>query len=107
VCDSLRADGWANDWPDWLNIVGLPDVRLFPADAPLSSVRYTGQRTVADMLAWLQLHMYVCVGVLVCFPSKRCESGLTRCHGTLRMNYDCSSINGKAVMSDIGRVVMT
>jgi len=54
----LEADGWANDWPEWLNIVGLPDVRLFPGDDPQSWFRFGGQRKVDALLAWLQDNCY-------------------------------------------------
>ena len=45
------ADGWANDWP--LELSGLPDFRLFPADDKKRPKRYTGPREVADAVAWL------------------------------------------------------
>ena len=38
------ADGWSNDWPDWVKVVGLPDVRLFPGDAKESPKRFHGDR---------------------------------------------------------------
>ncbi len=46
------ADGWANDWP--LDLSGLPDFRLFPADDKARPKRYTGPREVAAAVAWLR-----------------------------------------------------
>ncbi len=47
-----EADGWANDWP--LDLAGLPDFRLFPADDKRRSKRYVGPRTVEAASAWLR-----------------------------------------------------
>lgn len=50
----LEADGWANDWPESLHVVGLPDLRLFPGDDRAAPLRYGGDRNVEAILAWLR-----------------------------------------------------
>lgn len=55
-----QADGWANDWDEGLALSGLPDLRLFPADNKntTASMRYSGPRDTASMLAWLRTMAY-------------------------------------------------
>ncbi len=65
---SLTADGWANDWPDWLNIVGLPDIRVFPADDRRASVRYSGPRNASALVSWLRDKAYGAVVHAVLLP---------------------------------------
>lgn len=48
-----EADGWANDWPDWFQISGLPDWLLFPADNRRMWKRYGGVRDAKPFLEWL------------------------------------------------------
>ena len=48
------ADGWANDWPDEVQVVGLPDIRLFPADEKKESKRFHGDRTAENIIKWMQ-----------------------------------------------------
>lgn len=48
-----EADGWANDWSA-IELSGLPDFRLFPADDKSHSKRYAGPRDAAKLLEWLR-----------------------------------------------------
>ncbi len=47
-----EADGWANDW-NGIELSGLPDFRLFPADDKNHSKRYAGPRDADKMMEWL------------------------------------------------------
>lgn len=52
------ADGWANDWEDWVGVSGLPDIRLFPGDAKHDSKRFYGDRTPQNIWTWLETYAY-------------------------------------------------
>eukprot|EP01087_Luapelamoeba_hula_P021243 TRINITY_DN7391_c0_g1_i1.p1 TRINITY_DN7391_c0_g1~~TRINITY_DN7391_c0_g1_i1.p1 ORF type:complete len:604 (-),score=107.22 TRINITY_DN7391_c0_g1_i1:40-1851(-) len=52
-------DGWANDFPRYLEIVGMPDIKLLPRNAKNAPIRWTGAPDTQAFVAWIREHVSV------------------------------------------------